>query len=113
MSIDFSHETEDLYDFSKINYGTNQQNSGCQHEVCKIDASTQTSSLGFSNHLGVVQKNFTWNNLNDLIRIFIGRVVNCNSIQERIFSVILYILIRFIGLSTRSEQEAFYHNSTY
>lgn len=105
MSIGFAQEPDNLYDFRNISYGSNKQNNGSQCEIMMKDASTQTFEYGSSNQLGAVLKYFSWNNLLDLISVFVDSVGNWSSIHHRLFSIILYVLIRFLDISFESTRE--------
>ena len=98
MSIE-QIESNDLYDFNSINYGTNKSQNGCQTESKIVhDVSTQTYDFGEAKYLDIVSKYFCIERVTDLICLIIDSVNNWNSIHLRFLSVIFFIFVRLIGI---------------
>lgn len=104
MSIEPSFETDDLYDFSGIIYRPTQKNQGCQYEpqFDRKNVSTQTLAIGSSKVLSSISKNFKWANVSDLLCVLVDKIPNWSSIHFRIVSVIVYLIIRLLGMSFES-----------
>jgi hypothetical protein len=88
-----------------IKYKKNQSNFGCSSNVEVRNASTQTSEIGTTNRLTMVLKKFNWNNIADLNSILIDSLGIWNSIYNRIFSVIFYLVLRLLNVSFESTRE--------
>jgi len=99
MSIQHEEPVENFDDFSQINYGNNKTTFGVQTEIEKKDAWTQTSEYGNGSRLGIISKNFTIDTISNLICIFIDSITDFDSISLRVFSLIIYLLMRLFNLS--------------
>ena len=70
----------------------------CQNGVKKCHNSTQTTFFSSNNFLNIVNTNFDLDNVSDLLSIFIDSCGFFNSINLRILSVIIYLILRIVGI---------------
>ena len=88
-----------------LNLEISSKDNSCQTDCVQFsDSSTQTTEFGQSNTLTELDVYFTLDQVRNLISVLIDSIPNFNAIHFRIISVIIYVLLRIVGVQYESSR---------